>query len=126
MAELTNISFYGKTGCIRIFKQSIRAIGMPSFIQFRISSDASSLVLEPFDRISLTSFRVPQPINNEESRMEVYSKGFIYGLAKRMDWNKDCSYRVPGKVLRKQGIVLYDLSKAEIIPSDDRVQPIIR
>ncbi len=120
MAELTNISFYGKTGCIRIFKQSIRAIGMPNFIQFRISSDATSLVLEPFDRITLTSFRVPQQIDKEESRMEVYSKGFINGLARRMNWNSDGSYRVLGKVLRKQGIVLYDLSKAEIIPSDIR------
>ena len=118
MAESTYISFYSKTGCIRIFKASVRAIGLPKFIRFRINEDATSLLLEPFDRISLTSFRVPANLNEEEGNMEVYSKGFIHGLSQRLGWERGRSYRVPGKVLPQQGVVLYDLTQAQEIPND--------
>ena len=74
MADSTYISFYSKSGCIRIFKASVRAIGMPRFIRFRINEDATSLLLEPFDRITLTSFRVSAKLDDEEGKMEVYSK----------------------------------------------------
>lgn len=120
MAESTYISFYVKTSCIRIYKQSVRAIGMPRFIRFRISPDASSIILEPFDRITLTSFRVPPSLDKEEIGMEVYSKSMVDALAQRMGWNKDWSYRVLGTHLAKQNVVLFDLNKAELIPADDR------
>ncbi|MCM1440467.1 MAG: hypothetical protein NC131_14905 [Roseburia sp.] len=118
MADATYISFYSKSGCIRIFKQSVRAIGLPKFIRFQINGDATSLILEPFDRITLTSFRVPNNLNDEEGNMEVYSKGLIYGLMQRLGWTKGRSYRVPGKVLPKQSIILYDLTQAQEIPND--------
>lgn len=115
MSEITHISVYSKSGCIHVFKKAIRVIGMPKFIRFRINPDATSLLLEPFDRITLTSFRVPANLNDEESNMEVYSKALIYELTQRLCWEIGRSYRVPGKVLRSQGVVLYDLTKAEMI-----------
>lgn len=118
MAESTYISFYSKWGSIRIFKDSVRAIGMPKFIRFRINEDATSLLLEPFDRITLTSFRVSAKLDDDEGKMEVYSKPFVRGLSKRLGWENGKSYRVPGKVLSKQGVVLYDLTKAQEIPND--------
>ncbi len=50
--------------------------------------------------------------------MEVYSKGFIHGLSQRLGWDRGRSYRVPGKVLLQQGVVLYDLTQAQEIPND--------
>lgn len=118
MADSTYISFYSKSGCIRIFKASVRAIGMPRFIRFRINEDATSLLLEPFDRITLTSFRVSSKLDDEEGKMEVYSKALLRGLSQRLGWGKGKSYRVPGKVLLQQGVVLYDLTQAQEIPND--------
>lgn len=118
MANLTFISFYGKTGNIRIFKKAVRAIGLPKFIRFRINEDATSLLLEPFDRISLTSFRVPANLNDEVGNMDVYSKSLIDLLSQRLGWELGRSYRVPGKVLPQQGVVLYDLTQAQEIPGD--------
>lgn len=118
MADSTYISFYSKSGCIRIFKASVRAIGMPRFIRFRINEDATSLLLEPFDRIMLTSFRVSAKLDDEEGKMEVYSKPLVQGLSQQLGWGNGKSYRVPGKVLLRQGVVLYDLTKAQEIPND--------
>lgn len=50
--------------------------------------------------------------------MEVYSKGFIRGLSQRLGWERGRSYRVPGRVLPQQDIVLYDLTQAQEIPND--------
>lgn len=118
MENSTYISFYSESGCIRIFKKSVRAIGLPRFIRFRINEDATSLILEPFDRISFTSFRVPANLNEEEGNMEVYSKGFIRGLSQRLGWELGRSYRVYGKVLSQQDVVLYDLTQAQEIPNN--------
>lgn len=122
MAESTYISIYGRKPCVRIYKDSIRAIGMPKFIRFRISEDATKLLIEPFDRITLTSFRLPQNIDDEDSKMEVYSSALVRGLSKRLGWGETTSHRVPGKVYAKQGIIMYDLTKAEIIVYDDRAR----
>ena len=91
---------------------------MPRFIRFRINEDATSLLLEPFDRITLTSFRVSSKLDDEEGKMEVYSKALLRGLSQRLGWGKGKSYRVPGKVLLQQGVVLYDLTQAQEIPND--------
>ncbi len=115
MANLTFISFYGKTGNIRIFKSAVRAIGLPKFIRFRINDKTASLLLEPFDRITLTSFRVPSNLNNDVGNMDVYSKSLIDLLSQRLGWKRGRSYRVPGKVLTRQGVVLYDLKQAQEI-----------
>lgn len=122
MAESTYISIYGRKPCVRIFKDSIRAIGMPKFIRFQISDDATKLLIEPFDRITLASFRLPQNIDDEDSKMEVYSSALVRGLSKRLGWGETTSHRVPGKVYTKQGIIMYDLTKAEIIVYDDRAR----
>lgn len=115
MADATYISFYSKSGCIRVFKASVRAIGLPKFIRFRINKDATLLIVEPFDRLTLTSFRVPKNLEEDDGNMEVYSKGLIRGLIQRLGWINGRSYRVPGKVLPKQSMILFDLSEAKEI-----------
>lgn len=121
MAESVYISFYVKASRIRIFKDSVRSIGMPKFVRFRISPDAKLIVLEPYDRITLSSFRVPKSFDTEDIRMDVSSKSMVDALAQRMHWNKDWSYRVPGRYLLQQNVVVFDLRRAEVIPGDDRL-----
>lgn len=55
--DTTYISFYNKTGEIRIFKRAIRAIGKPSFIRFLLHQEKRMLLIEPYEKISFTSFR---------------------------------------------------------------------
>lgn len=120
MMELTSISFYGRSGGIHIFKDAIRAMGQPRFIRFCINADATSLAVVSYSKISLTSFRVPKNINDEDAKIEIYSKGLIRGLCSRLGWKETHSYRVPGRVLDNQSAVIFDLRRAEEIPYDER------
>lgn len=120
MADATYLSIYGRKPCLRVFKDSIRAIGTPKFIRFQISSDTTKLLLEPFDRITLTSFRLAQNFDDEDSKAEVYSCALVRALSERFGWSETSSHRVPGKVYVKQRIIVYDLTKAEVIINDDR------
>lgn len=40
-------------------------------------------------------------------------------LAARYKWNLNRSYRVPGWIIPKQQIVVFDLNRAEVIERDD-------
>lgn len=115
MAQPTNIAIYGRKPCVRIYKESIRAIGVPKFIRFRINADATQLLLEPYDRITLTSFRLPKNFDDEDTKVEIYSTALVRGLCQRLGWSESSSRRVPGKVYEKQGIIIFDLTQAEEI-----------
>lgn len=118
MAQPTNIAIYGRKPCVRIYKESIRAIGIPKFIRFRINEDATQLLLEPYDRITLTSFRLPKNFDDEDTKVEIYSTGLVRALCQRLGWSESSSHRVPGKVYEKQGVVIFDLTQAEEIIND--------
>lgn len=118
MAQPTNIAIYGRKPCVRIYKESIRAIGIPKFIRFRISEDATQLLLEPYDRITLTSFRLPSNFDDEDTKVEIYSTGLVRALCQRLGWLESSSHRVPGKVYEKQGVIVFDLTNAEEIIND--------
>ncbi len=126
VSDTTYISFYNSSWRIRIFKKTIRLLGSPKFFRFRIHEDGRSMLLEPFDRITLTSFRVPKNIDDEHGSLEIHSKPMTTILAKRMGWDMKRSYRIPGKVYQSQKVVVFDLTQASIITEDNSVNAFIR
>ncbi len=52
--------------------------------------------------------------------MEISSNPLCMLLANKLDWDLNRSYRVPGRILPKQQIAIFDLKSAEII---DRLSP---
>ena len=71
------VSFYMRSNTIRIFKSTIRAMGTPKFIRLRIHETEGTMIIEPYDRITFSSFRVPFPLNDSKEGMDIHSKRFI-------------------------------------------------
>lgn len=67
------------------------------------------------DKKSQISIKVPRNLSDEKNNMRIHSKSFCYALAKSQGWDWQYSYRVPGIANKEQGIVIFDLTKAEII-----------
>lgn len=112
MNDNTFISFYLKENRIHVFCDSIRAIGEPPFVRFRLNSDGTSMIMEPYDKKEFQSMRVPKAVYNKTGKMEFRSVGFCRLLAQRLDWESTFSYRIPGKILSMQSLVLFDLKRA--------------
>ncbi len=120
--EATYISFYFRCNTIRIFKKTMRTLGSPKFIRFRVHENGRYMLLEPFDRITQSStFRVPSNLEDENGNMDIHSKPFMWVIAKQMGWDITRSYRVPGEVYQSEKIVVFDLTKAVIITEDNSV-----
>lgn len=106
------VSFYMRSNTIRIFKNTIRAMGSPKFIRLRIHDREKTIIIEPYDRSTFSSFRVPLPLNAAKEGLDIHSKLFIRIVAKRMRWDMERTYRVSGELYERQGIVKLDLVRA--------------
>lgn len=119
MAEQTYISLYGKCGKIHIFKSTIRAIGQPRFIRFRLSKDGRVL-LEPYDRITLTSFRVPKDLDDMGSTMEISTTALIRIIYREWGFDITKSYRIEGILYEDKQIAIFDIASAIKITEDNK------
>jgi len=119
----TNISFYLHRNRIHIFIESLKAIGSPKYICFMLDETGSKLIMKPYHRKDFHSHRVPPGVYTGKQELEICSVKLCKILSEIHDWNGNSSYRVPGVILPKQDLVLFDLSKsAKISPSGNRTQ----
>ncbi len=110
----TFISFYLAKGRVHIFPSALHGIGDPPFIRFLLSKDGKTMIMEPYDHKEFPSMRVPKSMYKESEKraqMEISCVPFSRMLAKWLNWEKDGSYRIPGKILPVQKLVLFDLEK---------------
>lgn len=112
MNEYTFISFYLSESKIHVYADAVRAIGEPPFVRFLLNGDGTSMIMEPFDRKEFQSIRVWNKVYDKTGRMEFRSVGLCRLLSHRLDWEQTHSYRIPGKILPKQNLVLFDLTCA--------------
>ena len=111
------LSFYLGSYTIRIFKDAIRKLQTPRFIQIQIHKDGHSLMIAPSNVNSLTTFRVPKNIYQDNGNMEVHSYGLCRIIAEKLHGDITRSYRVPGYYIPEKGVAIFQLTKAELIPS---------
>lgn len=117
MNNSTYISFYLRVNRIHIFCDAVRTIGQPHFVRFLINEDATAMIMEPYDKMEFQSMRVPKEVYNMAGKMEFCSTPLCQLLSHRLGWDTKRSYRVHGKILTKQGRILYDLTSA--LPIND-------
>lgn len=122
----TYISFYNKRGGIRIFKQTMRVLGLPKFIRFQLHQERHLMLLEPYDKISFTSFRVPTNLEDENGKLDIYSKAFTHLISKVMGWDFNRSYRVLGIIDEEKKYVVFNLDQAVEIMEDNSVNTFAR
>ena len=121
--DVAYVSFYMRSNTIRIFKSTIRAMGIPKFIRLRIHETEGTMIIEPYDRITFSSFRVPFPLNDSKEGMDIHSKRFIRIVAALMRWDMERTYRVSGELYGKLKIVKFDLVQAVKIFMGSRLRP---
>lgn len=112
MDKNTFISVRLTSGSIRIFKESIRLMDSPDFIRFSVNREGTLLAVEPYHRKTFTSFKIPRNLYSYNGAMVVYSKPLCRLLYNRLNWNKDKLYRIPGRILKEQRTVVFDLTNA--------------
>ena len=123
MENNTYISFYLNDSTIRIFKKTVRAIGTPPFLQFLIHPDGRSMVMQPCETRSFTTIRVPKNVYSDNGKTQAYSKGLCRLLANKLNWDINCSYRIPGRLIPHQQIVVFDLSQATVTSQSSGYNP---
>lgn len=111
----TSLSFYLNVNRIHIFTEALRVIGCPSCICFMLSPTGESLILKPYPKKDYHSHRVPKEVYLGKKSMEISSMRLCRMIAGMQEWDSHYSYRVPGKVLAHQGLVLFQLELAECI-----------
>ena len=119
-AMVTNSSY--TLNITDIKADAVRGIGEPPFVRFLIAKDGKSIVMEPYNRKVFASMRVPPTMYNktgQRARMEIKCVPFCRYLAACLGWDDKSTYRVPGRVLPQQCVVLFDLTKAYSIHIDD-------
>lgn len=122
MTDTTFISFYLSTNRIHVFCEAVRAIGKPPYVRFLLNGDGTAMVMEPYDKKEFQSMRVPKSVYSKTGRMDFHSIGFCHLLAYRLSWDQLRSYRVPGKILHNQKLVLFDLKSTFAIANDSNNQ----
>ena len=113
----TCISFYLSSNRIHIFLDALRFLGSPPFVRFLLSKDHKSMVMQAYDRLEFTSLRVPNADveSTKRNQMEVASIMLCQIIKGWFCWTDGLSYRVPGRYIKKQNIILFDLTKAYAI-----------
>lgn len=111
----TYISFYLKAYRIHVFVDALRGIGSPSRICFMISEDRRSLLLAPYKKRDLKSHNVPKDVYSGIGGMEISSMKLCRLIAELYSWNQSLSYRIPGQIYPEKKVVIFDLTRADII-----------
>ena len=115
----TYISFYLRNNRIYVFIDSLRGIGSPKIVCFMIDTTGNNLIIVPYDKKDFHSHRVPASVYQGKKGFNLTSIRLCRILAAKFAWDTNKSYRVPGVILDKQKIVVYDLQKAELIDKNE-------
>jgi len=108
----TFISFYLKANRIHIFVEALRGIGSPAFVRFMISEDGKALLMAPYDKKDFSSHRVPAAVYQGKKSLELCSIRLCRIVSKMYGWDSNFSYRVPGTIMPRQSVVVFNLDEA--------------
>ena len=115
MMNETYISFYLRSNRIHVFTNALREIGEPSRICFLIGENGHSLLMVPYRKRDCRSHHVPRDVYNGCDSMEISSMKLCRIIAFIHKWDIRLSYRVPGKIITDEQVVIFDLDRAAII-----------
>lgn len=118
----TYISFYLKDGKVHVFADALRSLGTPNYIRFLLGKDGSSMIMEPYHKKEFQSIRVKKDNKQMHRKLCFRCKPFCKLLENTLGWTNLYSYRVPGRLIPSQRIILFDLTQATAICTlnDDR------
>ena len=111
----TYISFYLKNNRIHIFTEALRSIGSPKYVCFMLAENGDSFVLAPYEMKNFHSHRVSPSVYSGKSNLELTSICLCKIFTTEFGWDCSKSYRIPGRVNKQHGVVIFNLREASII-----------
>ena len=115
----TYVSFYLKDGVAHVYTEAIRFLGQPNYIRFLLNGDGTSMIMEPYHKKEFQSIRVRKDKDQTLKKMRFHCRLFCRLLTYTLNWDAEKSYRIPGRFVPAQHIVVFDLTKATIINNPD-------
>ena len=115
----TYVSFYLKDGVINVYTDAIRFLGEPNYIRFLLNRDGSSMIMQACHKKEFQSIRVHKNVDRSLMQTRFCSAAMCRLMTYALGWEKNKSYRVPGKYIPAQKIVVFDMTQAEIINNPD-------
>lgn len=108
-----------RQGKVHIALDAIRALGQPNYIRFMLNQNGTSMVMEPYHKLELQSIRVPKDIDQNLRKCRFGCIRLCRLLAYALGWDDKTTYRIPGKIIPAQKIVIFDMTKATNIHDSD-------
>lgn len=118
------ISFSLRRGRVLIYRDTIRALGYPDYFRFLINKNACKIAMEVC-KFGDDGFQIVPDFNTEvgNNSYEISSLKLLQLVWSMCGWDLNGSYRVFGTIYEKQGVVDFDLSKAEKIFDSEYKDP---
>lgn len=115
VANLIGVNKSAISNRIHIFMDTLRSIGSPKRICFMIEENGRTLLIAPYAQKDFKSHEVPDSVYAGSSSLEINSLRLCSLVAKLHGWDRERSYRVPGKYSTEHNVVIFRLYEAEII-----------
>lgn len=115
MTDDTYLTIHMNPYYIRVFRNALKAVGMPRYVRFLMEPDSERMAMTAYDRKEFTSFRVPQKISesgNKNACVRIHSHILCKALFRQFGWDTLRTYRIPGKLYPEQKAVIYNLTEA--------------
>lgn len=113
------IFFSTKWYKIRINRQSILDMGYPKRIRILINPEKKELVLQPCNVYEKLAFKVPNDFGDNTHGLELSSISLTDLLTDTMGWKKDVHYRIRGRYIKKENIIVFPLTQYEIMTNEE-------
>ena len=115
MKKLLCISFYLRTGTIRLHRSTIRGLNNPSFVRFLLSDDHKTLIVQPYSKEDFCSVRLRAYKMGSPDKSEIRSTGLCEHIARINGWGPKSSYRIYGKTVTNTSMAVFEFSSQEKI-----------
>lgn len=98
-----------------MYADAIRFLGKPNYIRFLLNKDGSSMLMEPYHKKEFQSIRVHKDLDREPQKLQFRCRPLCRLMAYTLTWETEKSYRIPGRYVPAQGVVVFDMTKATVI-----------
>lgn len=113
------ITFSYRRGRTRIHKATIDELGKPPYIRMLFNPENNSMAVQGFTRKVKDAIRVPANLFDPNGTFEISSTLFLESVRKRMEWDKNLTYMVPGHYDQGSKLIIFSLNDSEIISDEE-------
>jgi len=118
--NIETMSFDLKKSRIRIHKSTIRAVGDPKYLDLLVNPVKRLVAVKAHDNATpkKDAHRVKQHLMESDNSYEIYSQPFMNKLLEVTgELEKNCSYRITGRFIPSEKMVVYSLDTITRIES---------